>query len=152
MLYDKLNTQLKEYMKTNDVAAKNVVRSIKSKITEYLVANRLPHDKVSDDIVIQVISSYKKSLEKAINQLQTGGDKSIQLISEYEVEIRFCETYLPDTSETEAQTLEVVNSAIAELGVSDMKQMGRVMGHIMKNNKGLDGKLVKKLVSDRLRG
>jgi uncharacterized protein YqeY len=151
MLYNKLNTQLKEYIKTNNVAAKNVIRSIKSKIIEYLVANRLPHDKVSDDIVIQVISSYKKSLEKAIDQLQVAGNKSIGLVNEYKTEIKFCETYLPDTNKIEAQILEIVKSAIIELNVSNIKQIGRVIGYIMKNNKGLDGRLVKKLVADRLK-
>jgi len=150
MLYEKLNTQLKEYMKTNNTVAKDIIRNIKSRITEHLVANRLPHDEVSDEIVVQVITAYKKSLEKAVVQLQKGGEKSDHLVCEYSNEIKFCEKYLPDASETEAKTLEIIEAAIAELG--ETNKIGRVIGHIIKNNEGLDGKLVKKLVSRKLRG
>ena len=45
----------------------------------------------------------------------------------------------------------IVREAIAELGVKDAKQAGRVVGHIMKSGReGLDGKLVNQLVRAEL--
>ena len=46
---------------------------------------------------------------------------------------------------------QVVRVALMELRVTDPKQAGQVIGHIMKNGpKGLDGSLVSKLVREAL--
>ena len=44
----------------------------------------------------------------------------------------------------------MVKAAMAELGVDDPKQMGRVIGHVMKSRADLDGGLVNKLVREEL--
>ena len=46
---------------------------------------------------------------------------------------------------------ELVREAIARTGASDAKQVGRVMGEIMKANKGrFDASLVKRLLEEEL--
>jgi uncharacterized protein YqeY len=149
MLYDKINKQLKEAMRNKNSQLADTLRVIKSRISEYLVQERMARDTVSDEVVVKVLFSYKKSLEKAVDQLSRGGDKAKELIAEYKMEIELCEQYLPEVQYDE--NLEaIVEQAIADLGVSDAKQVGRVMGYIMKNNSGLDGKVVKDLVSKKL--
>ncbi len=153
MKITELNEELKSALINKDEKIKSYIRSIKSKVDEYLVANRLDREKMpSDDIVISVITAYKKSLEKGVLQLEKGGDKSIDLINEYNDEVKFCGKYLPDASELEAGIEEIVNQAIEELGVSNIKQVGRVIGHIMKNHKDnkLDGSVVKSLVIKKI--
>jgi hypothetical protein len=52
----------------------------------------------------------------------------------------------------EEATLALVLTTIAELGVDDPKQTGRVMGTIMKDHgKDVDGGLVSKLVAQQLK-
>jgi len=150
-----LNEKLKLALKQKDEKTKGYVRCVKCKIEEYLVANRLNRDEMpSDELVINVIAVYKKSLEKAIAMLEKGGDKSADLVSEYKEEVAFCEKYLPDTSEEKAAVVSIVEQAIEELGISDVKLAGRVVGHIMKNHKdsNLNGALVKSLVINKLQG
>jgi len=152
MIYEELTSKLKQAMRDRDSKMANSLRVIRSRIGEHLVKNRLPRDVIPDDIVVMVLSSYKKGLQKAIDQLSSGGERAQDLISDYKAEIEFCEQYLPDDSQEFLRLESIVGDAIGELGVSDVKQMGRVMGHIMKNNSGLDGKLVKEIVLKKLGG
>jgi uncharacterized protein YqeY len=151
-IYERLNKELKLAILNKD-KDKDYIRLIKSKIDEYLVANRLDRSKVpNDEIIINVIAAYKKSLEKGIVQLQKGGEKSVSLISEYNNEIKFCEKYLPDVLDTDPEVLQIVDKAVKELDISDIKQAGRIVGYIMKNNKDkkLNGSMIKSLVVKKL--
>jgi len=152
LLYEKINERLKQAMREKDTQVANSLRVIKTRASEYLVQERLPRDTVSDEVMVIVLSSYKKSLQKAIEQLSGGGEKADNLIAEYSAEIKLCEQYLPDESESVAQLDLIVTRVIKEHGATDEKQVGRIMGHIMKNNSGLEGKLVKELVLKKLRG
>lgn len=154
-IYCELNNELKIALKGKDEETKNYVRSIKAKIDEYLVANRLDREKApGDDIVAIVIAAHKKSLEKGVAQLEKGGERSAGLVGEYKGEIEFCEKYLPDASEEESAVETIVDEAIKELGVSNVKQAGRVIGHIMKTHKDiqLNGATVKNVVMKKLQG
>ena len=152
MLYEKINNDLKEAMRNRNSEIANSLRIIKSRISEYLVQEKLKRDVVQDDVVITVITSHKKSLGKAIDQLLKGGEKANNLIEEYKREIGVCNMYLPDDSQLSKNLEEIVVKAISELGVNDEKQAGRVVGYIMKNNSGLDGKMVKEVVFKKIRG
>ena len=51
----------------------------------------------------------------------------------------------------EAETREIVEAAVAELGVDDPKMAGRVVGHVMKSGaEGLDGGLVNRIAREVL--
>ena len=115
-IYEQLNNILVQALRNKDELKKNIVRNIKTKITEYLVSNKLPRDNISDDTAIIVMKKYKKSLEKAADMMDEG-----PIRKEYYAEIHFCEQYLPS-----------------------------IMGIIMKNN-DFDGKIVKKIISNRLK-
>jgi uncharacterized protein YqeY len=148
-IYEQLNKKLKEAMIAKDEAVKNYVRSLKARLTEYEVANGLSRDEMPNDkLVVTIISAHKKSLEKAVKQLEKGGDASLSLVTEYKGEIRFCEQFLPDESELEADIEHIVDEAISNVG----NNVGKVMGYVMKNNKSLDGATVKAVVMKKLQG
>lgn len=147
-MYSKLNEMLKEAIRNKDEDTKNYIRSIRSKITEYCVASNINRNETpNNELVVKVISSHKKSLEKAIKQLKRGGEKSIPLIDEYNKEILFCEQFLPDEKEIIASIEKVVEEVIKEVG----NDTGKVMGNIMKNY-NFDGKIVKSVVMTKLNG
>jgi uncharacterized protein YqeY len=108
--------------------------------------------KIPDEVVISVLISYKKSLQKGVEQLSVGGVQAETLISEYNEEIKVCEEYIPNELEVTVQLEDIISQAIVDLSITSEKQIGVVIGHIMKNNKGLDGKLIKDLVTKRLGG
>ena len=146
-IFEQLNKKLREAMFAKDADSKNYIRSIKTRLTEYEVANGLARDIVpSDNVMVELISAYKKSLEKAIKQLEKGGEASLHLVTEYKSEIEFCDQFLPDKSEALGDLEHVVNEAISNVG----DNVGKVMGYIMKNNKSLDGSLVRAAVMKKL--
>jgi uncharacterized protein YqeY len=70
-------------------------------------------------------------------------------------QLRFEITYLSDflpKKLDEARTRELVRAKLSELGVTDPKQAGRVMGALMKEHKdGLDSALTKRVVEEELK-
>ena len=67
-------------------------------------------------------------------------------------ELALIQTYLPSLAD-EATTRAWVEAAIAESGVSDVKQVGKVMGALMKAHKGeVDAGIAKKLAAQILGG
>jgi uncharacterized protein YqeY len=144
-IYQSLNNKLKEAMKNKDEDVKNYIRSIKSKLSEYQVANGMNrNDTPDDDVLVTVIKSHTKSLEKAITQFAKGGGSP--LIEEYNKEITFCSQYIP-SSKNSVDLGPIIDDAVICVG----SNVGKVMGYIMKNNKGLDGAEVKKAVMERLK-
>lgn len=153
-LHQQLNDELKEAMRNNDTNIKNYTRNIKSKLAEYCVANMIDRSiLVEDNVLITVITTYKKSLEKAIELfgMNKTGDN---LIEEYKKEIVFLDRFLPNQEDMEKEIIQEVNNAIAQLNIIDTKQSGKVMGFVMKSfkdkNKVADGAIVKKIVMDLL--
>lgn len=148
-IYEELNTKLKEAMLAKDSVAKNYIRSIKSKLTEHEVAEGLDRDATpNDELMMTIISAHKKSLEKAIKQLEKGGESSLHLVTEYQGEIDFCSKFLPDDADLMKDVEHIVEDAIKNVG----NNVGKVMGYIMKNNKSLDGSVVKAAVIKKLQG
>lgn len=143
-MFNKLNEKLKTAMKENNTEMKDFCRSLKAKIHEYLVANRLPRDKVDDKVFINVATSYKKSLQKAIDQLGNA-EKATELVDQYKAEIALCEEFLPEAL-GEDEIRKLVNDAVEKVGTD----MGKLMSYVMKNTAGLDGKVVKKIVNEVL--
>ena len=141
---NKLNKIFIEAIKNKDIK-RFYIRNIRTRITEYLVANKLPRDVApSDELVIEIISKYTKSLEKAIKLMGTGS-----LVDEYQLEIAFCSQFLPNEEDQKKEIEEKVKEVIEELNAGP-KDMGKVMGIIMKNN-NFDGRIVKEIVIKQLK-
>ena len=146
-----LRERLKQAMRDRDRDTANIVRMINTRVTERKTAKNFAGE-VDDKLYLEVIAAYKKSMEKARVQFAEAGERGAEHVAELEREIAFCAEYLPRQL-SEEQTREVVRQAIAELGASDVKMTGRVMGAVMKAHKGLvDARLVKQLVGQELAG
>jgi hypothetical protein len=150
LIFEILQQELKQAIRAKDAVILNYIRSIKALTSEYQVANFLDRTiPASDDIMIKIISAHKKSLEKAIVLLQRGNGES--LIDEYKKEIEYCNKFIPQSNDNK-ELYTLVFNIIKELGVKDIKQLGKVMTTIMKNNKDLNGSIVKQIASEILNG
>jgi uncharacterized protein YqeY len=151
-IYSRLNKRLREAMLARDREMSTMIRAIKAKVEEYEVAHKMARNEMPNDrVMVTVIQAHKKSLEKGILQLKKGGEKSNDLVEEYTKEINLCDGYLPSVEDQKKEIVRIVDNAVSELNATSLKQMGRVIGHIMKNNIGLDGKLVKEAVLEKLK-
>lgn len=153
-LYEKLNKELKKAMLEKDKNVCDIVRGLKAKLQEYQVAHKLDRSvNPQDEVVLTVLQSHKKSLEKAIEQFGES-DRTKNLIEEYNKEIAFCETYLPKAEEQAAKISAMYNEALEVLNIDIKlldKMTGKITGYIMKNNSGLDGKLVKEFILNKIK-
>lgn len=149
-MWNKINNIIKTSMKAKDAETLSFARNLKTKINEHLVAEKLPRDKAADDVVESIATAYQKSLKKALVDLKKGdSDNARELVETYGREIEFCSQFVPDTGASRDVVRNLVVLAVEELGTSNF---GRVMGHVMKNNKGLDGMLVKEVATEVING
>lgn len=140
-----LNSDLKEAMKARDETRKNVVRTIRGAIKNLEIEQK--HE-LSDAEVLDVIAKQAKQRRESIEQFRQGN--RLDLVEQEEAELAILEAYLPaqlPDSEIEARAAAV----IADLGVSDLKGMGPVMGRLSQELKGLaDGKRISAIVRELL--
>ncbi|HEX7138357.1 MAG TPA: GatB/YqeY domain-containing protein [Vicinamibacterales bacterium] len=99
----------------------------------------------------QVVTSLVKQRKDSIEQFTKGGRED--LARKEAAEITVLETYLPPAVDPAAIEQAVV-AAIAEVGATSAKDMGRVMKAAMARLAGqtVDGKVVNELVRKRLAG
>jgi uncharacterized protein YqeY len=144
-----LRAQLTAAMKAKDLRTANVIRMINTKVMERRTAAGFKGT-VDDELVREVIAAYKKSLEKAREEYVAVGPRGAEQIGELDFEIRFCQQFLPQQMSTD-EARAAVREAVAELGATDPKMSGRVVGAVMKKHKGVvDAALVKQLVDAEL--
>ena len=148
---DQLSEQLKNAIKARDLRRANAIRMIKTRVMERRTAKGF-QGQVDDDLYLDVIAAYKKSLEKARKEFEAAGERGAEQIADLDFEIDLCAQYLPQQL-GEDQVREEVRVAIEELDASDPKMKGRVVGVVMKKHKGrVDAALVQKLASELLGG
>jgi uncharacterized protein YqeY len=134
-LEQQLNDTLKQAMKDKDQGTSDVVRMIKTKIMERRTAKGFT-GQVDDALITDVIAAYKKQLQKAVEEFDKLGEKGKEQADQLRFEIQFCERFLP--KQLDAAALHaLVKERMAALGVTDVKQTGKLLGDIMKTHKGL---------------
>ena len=147
-IQEDLVAELKDGIKTRDRARTNVIRQIE---TEVSVAKAAPGFKgtVDDDLYKSIIVSYVKKMEKAKVEFEAVGERGAGQAAQLAYEIDYLSRWMPQLP-GEDETRQIVEAAISELGVDDPKMVGRVMGHIMKSGRELDGGLVNRIVREEL--
>jgi uncharacterized protein len=133
-LEQELNDTLKQSMRDKDQRTSDVVRMIKTKVMERRTAKGFTGT-VDDALVRDVIAAYRKQLQKGLEEFRAAGERGKEQAEQLEFEIAFCERFLPKGLD-EAAVRALVGERIAALGVADVKQVGKVVGDVMKSHKG----------------
>ncbi|HZS35792.1 MAG TPA: GatB/YqeY domain-containing protein [Polyangia bacterium] len=145
-----LGDQLKQAMKDKDQPTLDVVRMIKTKIMERRTAKGFTGE-VNDALVLDVIGAYRKQLQKALEEFEKAGDKGAEQAAQLRFEIAFCERFLPKGLD-EAALRALVTERIAALSINDVKQVGKLLGDIMKTHKGqVEANDIKRLAEELLK-
>jgi uncharacterized protein YqeY len=145
-----LNEALKQAIKDKDLPAANVVRMIKTKLTERTTAKGFT-GAVDDALLLDVIGAYRKQLQKALVEYEKAGPRGAQQVAQLRFEIDFCERYLPRTMDEEALRA-VIRERLGALGIGDVKQVGRLVGDVMKSHRGqVDAADVKRIAEELLK-
>jgi uncharacterized protein YqeY len=129
-----LDDTLKQAMKDRDTRSADVVRMIKSRLAERRTAKGFA-GAVDDALVLDVIGAYRKQLQKALVEFEKVGERGAAQAAQLRFEIAFCERFLPRGLDADALRA-LVRERLGALGISDPKQVGRVVGDVMKSHKG----------------
>ena len=144
-----LREQLTAAIKARDLKTANLIRMINTKIMERRTAKGFS-GAVDDALILDVIATYKKSMEKARTEYAGAGDRGKEQLAEIDFEVGWCSKLLPQAV-GEDELRAAVAKAVAELPHKDPKMAGRVIGAIKKQfGDRADAQLAKKLAEEEL--
>lgn len=144
-----LGERLKQAMKDKDTRTANVIRMIKTRLSERTTARGFS-GQVDDALVLDVIGAYRKQLQKALAEFEKAGERGAAQVAELRFEIEVCERYLPRRL-PEGALRELVRERLGALGLTEPREVGRLVGDIMKTHKGqVEAADVKRLAEELL--
>jgi hypothetical protein len=136
---------MRDAMKKKEEVRLRVLRSLVTMFTQELTATkRTPQDDLTDDEVLTLIKRSVKQRNEAATQFRAGNRED--LAENEEIEAKILDVYLPEMMSKDAIE-KIVKTKIKEMGVEDKSGMGKLMGAVMAECKGLaDGKDVKEVI------
>ena len=150
-LEDELTTRLTQAIKSKDGRTADVIRMLKTRLQERRTAKDFA-GQIDDALVLDVIGAYRKQLQKAIAEYEKLGERGAEQAARLRFEQEFCEGYLPKGMD-EAAVRALVKERVASLGIADAKQIGRLIGDIMKTHKGqVEAGDIKRIAEELLKG
>lgn len=143
-----INDELKNAMKAGEATKRDTLRFLQSALKNVAIEKRKPVTDFTDAEVQEVVKRLVKQRKDSIEQYRAGGRQD--LVDKEEAELAMITPYLPSTLSPEA-TEALVDQVIVSLGEVTTKDMGRIMGAVMKESAGqADGTLVREIVTQRL--
>jgi uncharacterized protein YqeY len=144
MNLSQLDNELSVAIKSKDKLRVDVLRLIKSALKNEMIA-KMVKDLSEQEITI-VIRRFAKQLRDALADFEKG--KRADLIEKTHSELKIVESYLPASLNTEDVRAMILKKK-SELGITDKKDLGRLIGAVMKEIAGrADGGLVKQLAEE----
>jgi uncharacterized protein YqeY len=141
---DKISEDLKAAMRARDSVRLDAIRAIRAAITLREVEKQ---KELNDDEVIELVRALRKQKLEAIEMFGAGG--RADLVERETSEKAVLESYLPQAPSRELIE-QTIAQIISELGVTSVKDMGRVMAASKERLSGADGKLVSEVVRAQL--
>ena len=145
-IQEKINDEIKLSMKEKNVDKLSALRSVKSAILLELTKDGKTN--MSDETAIQIISKLVKQRKESASIFKS--KNRLDLEKEELSQIKYLEVYLPkQLSEDEIE--EYISIKLNEIDNFSLKDMGRLMGLLMKELSGkADGKIISKILKRKL--
>ncbi len=144
-LKEKLTNDMKAAMRAGDTEKRDTLRMLLAAIKQVEIDDQVTLD---DQGVTAVLTKQAKQRRESIADYEKAGRS--ELAATEQSELAIIESYLPQMMSRE-EIRALAADVIAQLGVSDTKGMGQVMGRLMPQVKGkADGRLVNEVVRSLL--
>lgn len=143
-LLDRIQKDMTASMKARQEDRLNALRLVKTALTKHQIDSMKPLDEKSE---LQVLNTLMKQRREAADLFRKGNRP--ELADKEEAELKLIESYMPASASPE-EIDAAIAAALAETGVTSLKQMGVVMKAVQAKlaGKRVDGKEL----SDRVRG
>ncbi len=149
-LREKISEQFKIALKSKNKTLVSTLRLVLAAIKERDIANRTSEKKeaIKDVEIVKVLRRMKKQRQESADLYKKGERK--ELLEVEESEIKIINTFLPKQL-NEEETKKICKEAIQSLGVSSIKDMGKIMGSLKKKySDTIDFSKVNTIVKDLL--
>ncbi len=144
-LKEKLRADVADAMRSGNADKRNVIRMLLAAVKQVEIDDQVELDEKG---VQAVVAKQAKQRRESIAEYEKAGRTDLALVEKMELAI--IETYLPQMMGKE-EIATIAAGIIADLGVTDMKGMGPLMGKLMPQLKGkADGRLVNQVVRELL--
>lgn len=145
-LLDRIQTDMVAAMRAKEENRLNAIRMIKAALKKHEVDSMKPLDEPTE---LQVLGTLVKQRREAAEMFRKGG--RLELAEKEDAELKLIESYMP-AAPSDREIDEAIAAAIAETGVTSLKQMGVVMKATQAKlaGKRVDGKALSEKVRVRL--
>jgi hypothetical protein len=144
-LYQEIETQLKDAMRSQNKDRLMALRNIKSVLKNKAID--LKRD-LNDAEVIATLSTLAKQRKESIESFTKGGRQD--LVDKEEAELKVIQEFMPQPL-SEAELEDLIRQTIQETGATGPKDMGKVMKVLTPKTTGrADGKVVSEKVKGLL--
>jgi len=147
-IFDSVNEQMKDALRAQQKLRLQALRNIRA---AFLL--RVKEDgstTLSDEECITILRRLEKQRRESIEAFEAGGRTEQAAAEKAELEIVL--GFLPKQAD-ESTTRSWVEAEIAETGASSAKDVGKVMGAVMKAHKGdVDGNVARRIAAELLAG
>ena len=142
-LLDRIQKDMVDAMKAKDEARLSTLRMMKAALMKHKVDTMKEIDEAAE---MQMMNTLIKQRRDSADMFRKGGRE--EMAAKEESEIKLIESYMP-SAPTDEEIAAAIDGAIAETGVTTLKQMGVVMKAAQARlaGKRVDGKAL----SDRVR-
>ncbi len=144
-LVERMEGELKDAMRARDDERRDALRLL---IASLRSAQKELMRPLHDDEELQVLQRERKRRIEAAEAFRSGGREDQAAAEERELAV--LQEFMPEPV-AEDELEEIVDSAIAEVGATSMRDFGRVMADVMPQVSGrADGSVVSQLVREKL--
>jgi uncharacterized protein YqeY len=127
---------------------KETSQTLKMAISSIKNAQIETKEELKDSDVVKILRKEAKKIEDSIEQYKEMGRED--LLEKEQRDLSIIKKYLPELM-SEKDITKVVEEKIEQLKATDMRDMGKVMGSVMKELEGkADGNSVKNIVQSKL--
>ncbi len=145
IIAQKIQEDLKTAVKAQDKPLIGALRMVLSALKNAELEER---EELSDEKELAVIASYARRIKESIEEFRKA--QRDDLVAKENAELDVILSYLPEQMSDEDIRREAAR-VIADIGAATPRDMGRVMGEMMKRFKGkVDGAAVNRVVSGLL--
>ena len=145
-LHEQIQKDMVAAMKNREPARLDPLRMMKSALQRYTIDTGKPLDEAAE---LQILTTLVKQRRESADMFRKGNRP--ELADKEEMELALIESYMP-SAPTEAEIDAALTAAMAETGVTSLKQMGVVMkaAQAKLTGKRVDGKALSERVRSKL--
>jgi uncharacterized protein YqeY len=146
-LLEQIQKDMVAAMKGREETRLDTVRMIKTALQRFIVDN--PGKPLDEQVELQILNTLVKQRREAADMFRKGNRP--ELADKEETELKIVESYMP-SAPTETEIDAAIAAAMAESGITALKQMGIVMKAAQAKlaGKRVDGKALSERVRSKL--